>query len=83
MEIKIYYYLITLLCEINARAMCKEFCNRGRGLSAAIEETASHSSITNFLSHVPKGKRRAVIGKLLVYCKRLSSKILRRLNKKQ
>ena len=27
----------------------KEFCNRGRGLSAAIEETASHSSITNFL----------------------------------
>ena len=28
----------------------KEFCNRGRGLSAAIEETASHSSITIFLS---------------------------------
>ena len=30
----------------------KEFCNRGRGLSAAIqlEETASHSSITNFLN---------------------------------
>ena len=26
----------------------KEFCNRGRGLSAA--ETASHSSITNFLT---------------------------------
>ena len=31
----------------------KELCNRGRGLSAAIqlEETASHSSITNFLTY--------------------------------
>ena len=31
--------------------MVKELCNRGRGLSAAkLEETASHSSITNFLT---------------------------------
>ena len=28
--------------------LTKEFCNRGRGLTA--EETASHSSITNFLT---------------------------------
>ena len=34
--------------------LTKEFCNRGRGLTA--EETASHSSITNFLTI--KGKTR-------------------------
>ena len=40
----------------------KEFCNRGHGLSAAIqlEETASHSSITNFLYSEPNG----AIGKI-------------------
>ena len=28
--------------------LSKEFCNRGRGLSAAIEETASHSTEVRF-----------------------------------
>ena len=48
--------LINLFIYLNKRkdqcyvTLSKEFCNRGRGL---FEETASHSSITNFLNIQP------------------------------